>query len=217
MLKALTRKELFELAPVAALALLAQFYLMTVGAGLPIGPRLVAGNRIPFLNDSLVTWLMLAGGSAGILIGFWQTVGESVRGTWQYLLHRAATRGSILGTKLLTGASVTLLVTGVPLMVYAAWAATPGTHASPFQWRFTLDAWTQVLQVPIAYLAAFLSGLRPARWFGSRLLPLACGLGLLFILQAFDQWGWLMVAPTLAIEAVLLSVIFHEGANRDFS
>ena len=36
----------------------------------------------------------------------------------------------------------------------------------------TAWAWQLWLCMPLVYLGAFLSGIRPARWFGTRLMPL---------------------------------------------
>ena len=39
----------------------------------------------------------------------------------------------------------------------------------------TVPAFQIWLLMPLVYLGAFASGIRPARWFGSRLLPLVGG------------------------------------------
>ena len=80
------------------------------------------------------------------------------------------------------GAGLYLAFSAVPILVYAWWAATPGTHAGPFEWSMTLPAWQLWLSITAIYLAAFLVGMRPARWIGSRLLPLvAVGLFVLLL------------------------------------
>jgi hypothetical protein len=56
----------------------------------------------------------------------------------------------------------------------------------------TLPTWQALIAVTMLYLAAFLCGLRPSRWFGSRLLPLvAIGLAA-WILSAAPctRGGW---------------------------
>jgi hypothetical protein len=53
------------------------------------------------------------------------------------------------------------------------WAVSEGLHSSPFEWERaapTLFGWAASTAV---YLAAFLMGIREARWFGSRLWPAA--------------------------------------------
>ena len=43
--------------------------------------------------------------------------------------------------------------------------------ASPFRWSWTLPTWMVIgIMLPV-YVGAFPSGLRPARWFGTRLFP----------------------------------------------
>ena len=39
---------------------------------------------------------------------------------------------SLIGLKLAVGALVYLVCGAVPILLYGVWAATPGTHASPF-------------------------------------------------------------------------------------
>ena len=39
--------------------------------------------------------------------------------------------------KLASGLAVLLVITGAMIQIYAMWAATPGTHPSPFFWSMT--------------------------------------------------------------------------------
>ena len=72
------------------------------------------------------------------------------------------------------------------------------------------------LRMPLIYLGAFASGIRPARWFGSRLLPLisvAVPVVLSFVLP---HW-WLIGFPLVVlVAAVLVSDILCETETRDF-
>ena len=71
--------------------------------------------------------------------------------------------------------------------------------------------------MPLAYLGAFASGIRPARWFGSRLLPLVIGgdSGHLRVCS-LPHW-WLIGFPLLLlVAAVLVSDILWEAETRDF-
>jgi hypothetical protein len=70
--------------------------------------------------------------------------------------------------------------------------------------------------MPLAYLGAFASGIRSARWFGSRLLPLISAAVAGSIVAALSQW-WLMSLPLLLLAAaVLVSDILWEVHTRDF-
>ena len=117
-------------------------------------------------------------------LGLRQTVVESRRGTWLFLLHRPASLWRVLAAKLAVGGGLYLVCGAVAILSYAAWAAMPGKHASPFLWWMTARAWKAWGVIAIVYLAAFLAGIRPARWFGTRLLPLAAG-GVLALLLMF--------------------------------
>ncbi len=122
-----------------------------------------------------------------------------------------------LAIKLLVGATLTLAVALLPIAAFGLWAATPGTHASPFVWSMTTWAWLLGVQMLLVYLGAFLSGLRPGRWFGSRVLPLAGAVAAIFALNTIAEWPWLALFASLALEAGLVLVILDVGRVRDYS
>jgi hypothetical protein len=216
MLKALVWKESRELMPLVALAVVAEllFYFPT---GMFITTYSDYSSQIPFVSSKLQNWLLIVGAVVGVALGFWQTTGELQRGTFLFLLHRPIDRAIVFAIKLLLGVAVTLLVAGVPILGYAIWAATPGTHASPFFWSMTAATWFMWFRLPVFYLGAFLSGLRPGRWSGSRALPLAATPLLFLLMYATFPWPLLAVIVTLAIEAAYLYAIFFIAATRDYS
>ena len=176
------RKELREVVLLAAIALTVYLVLAVSLMGLrapvlqvlPIAPPALwagGGGGIPFVGVSFTDHFANLFGALAILLGFRQTVGESVHGTYQFLLHLPLSRRRIIGCKLAVGTAVYLVVAAVPLVGYSVWAAVPGTHASPFAWSMTLTSWQAWWSMTMLYFAAFLCGLRAARWFGSRLLP----------------------------------------------
>ena len=79
--------------------------------------------------------------------------------------------------------------------------------------------------IPILYFGAFLSGLRPGRWYGTQFLPLFAGILLYVVLQVVDgelltgsSWYWspmLFAGPVVAIAFV--ESILHVCRTRDFS
>jgi hypothetical protein len=77
-------------------------------------------------------------------------------------------------------------------------------------------AWRLCFLMPLVYLGAFLSGLRPARWFGTRLLPLAaCGLLTAFL--ATLAWWWPVGFPLAVLTyALLVLAICHVARTRDY-
>ena len=153
--------------------------------------------------------------------GLWQTMWESGRGTFLFLLHRPLAREKLLGVKLLTGAAACLFVATFPVAWYAIWAATPGTHASPFTWSMTAWSWLWAVELPLLYLGAFLSGLRPARLFGSRFAPLAAGIALVLFAELLSSqlsaWWPAILLATLLVDACYALSILHVAATRDYS
>jgi hypothetical protein len=110
-----------------------------------------------------------------------------------------------------------MLISGLPILIYALWAASPGTHASPFFWSMTTGIWMFWSRLPLIYLGAFLSGLRPGRWMGSRGLPLAASLLAFLTVFAFGTWPWTTLFVGLLMEAWFVLTIFFVAASRDFS
>ena len=222
MLKALVLKELRELTPLAALALAvyACAVAQLMGFELVFWP-VQQQATIPFVQDEFAFEVTCVSICLAIALGMRQTVGEAVRGTWQWLLHRPACRRRLIAVKLITGCIVYLICGALPILVYAGWAAMPGTHASPFDWSMTIDAWQEWISVGALYFASFLCGFWPARWFGPKLLPLAGVAGLVLsgwilstVLLELPRLAWVM--PAMLVPLLLVN-IFAVNHSRDFS
>jgi hypothetical protein len=171
---------------------------------------------IPFVQDNFLTILFFIGVALAIALGFRQSAWEPSQGTALYLLHFPLARHAIFLTKLLTGIGILLVCTLLPILIYATWAAFPGTHPGPFEWSMTVPAFRIWLLMPLAYLGAFASGIRPARWFGSRLLPLLAVAIPAIYLYILPHW-WLIAFPLLILVAtILVSDILWEAETRDF-
>ena len=216
MWKALAYKELRETLGLTALAILV--YLLLVGSltGLHTFLLNLRSDEIPFAGTGFVGYFVFLSVVLVIGLGLRQTIGESVRGTWLFLMHRPVERWKLVALKLAIGLAACLVSMALPILVYAWWAATPGTHASPFEWSMTLDSWRGWLSMTPLYFAAFLVGMRPARWFGSRLLPLA-GAGFLVGMIQVIPWWWLLGVPAiLLLDAWLIVSIFDVARTRDY-
>lgn len=226
MVLTIVRKELRETRAFAVLTLVV--YLIYVSQLTGKGGRLLnalldnplgmgAGpSDIPFVQDNFVLMAAFIGIALAIALGFRQSAWEPSQGTALYLLHLPLTRRTIVLTKLLTGIGLLLGCTLLPILGYAAWAAMPGTHPGPFEWMMTGPAFRVWLLLPLVYLGAFASGIRPARWFGSRLLPVIAVAVPAIFSYATRHW-WLIGLPLLLlVAAVLVSDILWETETRDF-
>jgi hypothetical protein len=225
MIPALVRKELRETRAIVALALVVYLiYLMDLtGNGGPFTSLLDLApwtdrppTDLPFVEGSFESMLFLTGVVLAIALGFRQSAWEPSQGTALYLLHLPLSRRAMMMTKVMTGLGLLLGCTLLPILLYAVWASRPGTHAGPFEWSMTASTFRNWLILPLFYLGAFASGIRPARWLGSRLLPLLAVILPAIILYAVPSW-WLIGLPLLAlIVAVLVSNILWEAETRDF-
>src|SRR5262245_25073831 len=213
MIKALAFKELREILPIGILGLALQLVAVAALIGMkPIAAWLPLSQLgAPFDHHALAPPFGAVGVVFTLVLGFRQSAWETGQGTYKFLLHRPIRRDAIFLTKLGMGVGVYLLGTLMPLLLYACWAALPGHYPGPFEWSMTGFAWRLCFLMPLLYLGAFLSGLRPARWYGTRLLPLvACGLLTPFL--ATSPWWWQLGLPVAVLSyGALVIAVCHVG------
>lgn len=220
-MKALALKELREVFGIAAIALGCYFALAINAMGTRVFdwvPGMPAGTKeVPFVGGGFTTFFTYVSVVFAAALGFRQTAWESARGTFLFLLHRPLRRETIFLVKLTTGMSVLLVSASLPIVAYGLWAAVAGHHASPFEWSMTRSAWRLTFLLPLLYFGAFLSGLRPARWFGTRLLPLVTSI-LFFALLDSGMWWWSARFPmALVLYGLLAANVCYIGQVRDYA
>jgi hypothetical protein len=81
----------------------------------------------------------------------------------------------------------------------------------------TEPAWRLWIAMPTIYLGAFLSGLRPASWFASRLLPAFAGGTLIALLDVARLPFALHAGALLLFDAALVVLIMYVARTRDYS
>lgn len=215
-------KELRLVAGVAALGMAAFVWLVGSTMNLPVFNAFSNHQQSysPFqLNRELPTfaWLSIL---LAVSLGYWQTLSEGVNGAWQFLLHRPVSRRTVVLSKLVTGWLLLLGLSAWPIVLMGWWASLPGSYAFPFEWWMTEPFWRMWWLVPVFYLGAFASGLRPARWAGTRLLPLVAIVGLIAVHEVFavKTWSWWTEAAAVATVMVTISVvILTVGSERDYA
>ena len=174
---------------------------------------------VPFLSDGFaepfsVVTLLLA-----VWLAVWQTSSESRGGAWLFLLHRPVSRRAIMLSKMVVGVNVLLVCSALPIVLYGAWAARPGTHPSPFEWSMTSETWRLWWSMPPLYLGTLLTLLRPARWLGTRLLPCVAGFGWMACRESFGIWlwpTWLEFAMVAAIDVVFAACLLLVVRDREY-
>jgi hypothetical protein len=221
----LLRKEFRDIWPLGLLALLAFVAIAMADAELyPLSdPWRTAhatnpgGRQIPLISEPSRVLFGIVAAAAGLILGLWQTWSETIRGTWGYLLHRPISRRVIIGHKLVTGLAVLVLAMALPLAVLFWWALSPGHHIVGLEWRMGADIRAAAFAGTMGYLSAFLSGIRSARWYGSRYLVLGLGAVAIFATWATGTlWGWAGWL-TLGIDGLLVTAILQAAEERNFS
>jgi hypothetical protein len=220
-MRALVSKELREVVAIAAAALGCYLALVVNLMGAKVFdwvPGIPRGTEdVPFAGGGFSGFFTFVSALFALALGFRQSAWESARGTYLFLLHRPLPRDLIFLTKLATGVGVFAVCAALPILLYAAWAAVPGHHPGPFAWSMTGSAWRLTFLMPLLYLGAFLSGLRPARWFGTRLLPLVAAVVLLIILNILPWW-WLVSFPlTVVLYGLLVANVCFVARDRDYA
>ena len=190
MWKALAIKELRDVSLIVAASAFA-FFVWTATVLAPSIPWIgYHGDvMIPFLTGEILGPLIIISSATAIGIGLRQStcvLGESPS---QFLLHRPIERWRLIAFKLFIGFAVVFVLTTTGVVVIFLRAALPGNIPAPFRVWMTTPAWIAIGCVSVVYHAAFLSGLRPARWFGSRLLPTIGILPFAFGIGVLSYWS----------------------------
>lgn len=232
MLWALTKKELREHFPLAAIGLAGGLFVAGLYAR--------SGELYPGYSSSLL-WRMLGAGSQSwfaynelpvpiayrsylgklglvcyglaLLLGFLMSWKEEVKRTWHFLWHRPVRRGQVLGAKLLAGALLYLPAGAAPFAFLAYWCSVPGHFPAPWAIELIYPGVEVIARGYVVFLGAFLCGIRPAKWYATKFVPL---IGMVVLLIASSQIPiWYAVIPAFALTGVaLLGAIWRVYARH---
>jgi hypothetical protein len=220
MIKTLAIKELRESAGLVALAALGMTWVLMVCMG--HNPVMKAAgyydlsNHTAFLGDGFYDRAAIVGGALAVLLGLKQSAWEVHHNTVHFLCHRPRARRRILVTKLGVGVLLTFGLLAAAILIYGSWAATPGHLSAPFEWSMTADCWQLAATLPLVYLGGFLSGIRPGRWFGTRLIPVAAAAVWALIVTAMVLFWWLEWPLLVLGYACGLLAIDYYAQTRDY-
>jgi len=144
----------------------------------------------------------------GLGLGWFQIHNERHRDLWAFLVHRPLTRTQICAAKLTAGLSLYTLAVGLPLSGLVIASRIPGEFASPFEWEMALPVAADFLFGIVWYFAGMLTGLRRARWYASRGLPLLAALLASILGPIQPSWlpGFWQQFLVLTVGGIILAV-----------
>lgn len=215
MFKSMLKKESTELAAP---------FLLAVGSFVVLVVDHVSTSRRRFLpqgewmldEDFVYPFLLISLGLA-IVMGLVQSLSEDVQGTWRYVLALPGGWRRVLKLKFGCAVSVWLCWAVVSFSICGiGMAAEIGPPGEPLS-RLTEPMIRIQFCVPIVYLGAFLTAVRRVSWFFSRLMPLGgvlmCWYGVLLL----PNWWLFAPLATGTLAVILVTLIFHSAAARDFA
>jgi hypothetical protein len=215
--RALIVKELRESVGLVAVTALAATWVLCNLWGVAITP-LDSREAVdmPFVDDELLyAAIPILGGTLAGLLALKQSAWEEMKGTFRYLLYRPVERRRVMLTKMAVALVVVMTLMAVFILLHAIWAAGPGRHPSPFFWSMTVPAWKTWFVLPVFYMGTLLTGMRPGRWYGSRLLPAATGGLAGFVLMA-QLWVWVTIVGSALVTLLLAACVLSVARVRDY-
>ena len=215
MFKAMLKKECVELA--------APFLLAVASLVALVGDHVATARRrtLPqgewMLDDDFVYPFLLISLALAVGMGLVQSLSEDVQGTWRYVLALPGGWRRILKLKFACGATAWLGWTVAAFAIcQIGLMADTGSQGESFK-RLAEPMLRILVCVPVVYLGAFLTAVRRSNWLFSRLMPLGgvflCWCTLLYL----PNWWILAPLATAAFAALLMGIIFHVAASRDFA
>lgn len=155
--------------------------LLAMVVGILLGGALTTTYRKMIVAEEFLVASIFGCAGAGLILGLLQGLQDQFRGRKAFVMHRPASASTIFWGKITAGLMLYLLATGLPLAAMTVWLATPGNTPAPFEWHMTLPTIWDVIHGTTFYFTGLFISTRPARWIGSRIMPLGITVLLTFI------------------------------------
>jgi hypothetical protein len=194
-------KEIGESAKWAAMGALA----------LAIGLAYAAYHAVDGMDDANILSLVWSGINMtmalgapmmGVGLACLQILPERTRDRWAFFIHRPADRFALFAGKGVAGISLLLAATVIPFVGASLWASTPGHIAGPFDWGMTEAGFADIAVGIVFYFAGLLAAVRPACWYGSRLIPIPAAIVCAVLCSVVPEF-WQALAITVLFGVVL--------------
>jgi hypothetical protein len=160
---------------------------------------------VPVSSRMYLSALSVLACGMGLLLGLAMSWKEDIKRTWPFLLFRPVTRSQVIGAKLLAALALYCAALAVPFALLAVWCAVPGNTPAPWSADYLYPGLDTLARGLVVLLGAFLSGLRPARWYGTRFAPLAAAALIVVLAAVCPSWP-------VSSAALLLGILLFLGA-----
>ena len=230
---ALFKKELREAAPWIILAALAMLLIcggiisskiryMSMGGGQIRYSHMQPGSEVrqyylftkSELSDCGPVILLVAAG-LGMVLAARQFLVPIFLKTWSFTIHRSASPISILLSKTLTKVTALCLGVGAVWTVLFFWASKPGAVRYLPRMVVLWEGWLYVALGMVVYFAVAIISLSTARWYTTRIFPLALALGIFILAVTQSSTVWFVGVTVLGL-VILASQVVHALLNREF-
>ncbi len=227
---ALLKKELRECLPWLLIAAIA--FLVIGGLALRLMIHSGAPFRYPYrfspgsaigtfrltVHSPLSTtggWLFFISIVLGLALGIRQFFIPHFSRTWGFTIHRSINKLTILCAKLFVAAIAFIISLGTVWMVIYWYASLPEILPFPPEPRLFMEGWILIAMGFTVYLGTALAGLSIAKWYTTKVFPLA--FVLVIIVTTVSQWKLSTAFAVMLIGSlILLSQIIHTFLNREF-
>jgi hypothetical protein len=176
--------------------------------------RLTINMAHPPLQDTGVILFMTSIG-LGLVLGLQQYWLPGFRGIWPFLLHRSISRKTLLIAKIAAGAIAFIISCGLIWTLLYFYSSRPGIFETPPAFKFYLEGWLLIFLGFAVYLATALSGLSTARWYTTKIFPLAFAFFVLLAVMGQWQLFWVIVITVIGM-LIILAQMFDNFLNREF-
>jgi hypothetical protein len=160
-------------------------------------------------------WLAFIATGLGLVLGICHFWAPLFARTWSFLLHRSASRLTVLAAKFSVAVLGFLVSLGFVWTVLYWYACRTNLFPVPEPFKTLVGGWLFVVMGLVVYLGTALSALSTARWYTSRIFALA--FAILAVLVIWSQWhpAWI-VALTVAAISILLVQTVATFLSREF-
>ncbi|HDY65460.1 MAG TPA: hypothetical protein ENH84_04415 [Phycisphaerae bacterium] len=227
---ALFKKELREAAPWIILAALVMLLIcgglvnlrMRYMGGEPPYWRVNPGRTVTLYNlfrrSELADCgpvILLTTAGLGVVLAARQFLMPISLKTWAFTIHRSASPISILLAKVAAAIVALCLGVGAVWTVLFFWASKPGALSYVPRTEVLGEGWLMVALGMVVYFGTALTFLSTARWYTTRIFPLAFATGIFILAIAQSSTAWFVGVMILGL-VILASQVVHVLLNREF-